>query len=294
MYGSSGTELPQPITVAPTTRANDRKKCKADTNGNCEPDTIEAVSGMMVAFGTGRNVARNDPESTNVHTLYSVLDNTRYRYIKDSNPKRLEIHPGKACQTSDGPKCINVPAPAPLGAGVDAAKLKKQTTTVVSGSQQATLGQDPLKATNWGSYNGWYLDLPSTGERLLKPLDFYDGTNILTVYSQVPAKGSNVFDASIESCETGSVDDERQYRTFINIMDGATPSIQLMAVADGIDDIMVRRQVRKGAHAMVTSKDKNTDLSSCVGDKCDATLLEKEELNRMPETTSRPSWRQMQ
>lgn len=295
VYGNSGTELPQPITVAPTTRANDRKKCELDTaTKECKANTSTPVGGMMVAFGTGRNVARNDPESTNVHTLYSVLDNTRYRYIKDSNPKRLEIHPGKACQTSDGPKCINVPAPAPLGAGVDAAKLKKQTTTVVSGSQQATLGQDPLKATNWGSYNGWYLDLPSTGERLLKPLDFYDGTNILTVYSQVPAKGSNVFDASIESCETGSVDDERQYRTFINIMDGATPSIQLMAVADGIDDIMVRRQVRKGAHAMVTSKDKNTDLSSCVGDKCDATLLEKEELNRMPETTSRPSWRQMQ
>ncbi len=40
-------------------------------------------------------------------------------------------------------------------------------------------------------------NLPSTGERLLKPLDFYDGTNILTVYSQVPAKGSNAFDASI-------------------------------------------------------------------------------------------------
>ena len=302
VYGSSGTELPQPITVAPTTRANDRKKCELDTATNeCKANTSTAVGGMMVAFGTGRNVARNDPESTNVNTLYSVLDNTRYHYKKDSSgkyttPKRLEIHPGKTCQTSDGPKCINVPAPAPLGAGVgvDVAKLKKQTTTVVSGSQQATLGQDPLKATNWGSYNGWYLDLPSTGERLLKPLDFYDGSNILTVYSQVPAKGSNVFDASIESCETGSVDDERQYRTFINIMDGATPSIQLMAVADGIDDIMVRRQVRKGAHAMVTSKDKNTDLSSCVGDKCDATLLEKEGLNRMPETTSRPSWRQMQ
>ena len=185
-----------------------------------------------------------------------------------------------------------MPAPEPLGAGV--ANLHQQTTTEVSGSQQATLGKAPLDAAKWNDKKGWYLDLPSTGERLLKPLDFYDGSNILTVYSQVPAKGSNVFDASIESCETGSVDDERQYRTFINIMDGATPSIQLMAVADGIDDIMVRRQVRKGAHAMVTSKDKNTDLSSCVGDKCDATLLEKEELNRMPETTSRPSWRQMQ
>ena len=67
-----------------------------------------------------------------------------------------------------------------------------------------------------------------------------------------------------------------------------------MAVADGIDDIMVRRQVRKGAHAMVTSKDKNTDIPSCVGDKCDATLPEKEDLNLPPLTTSRPSWRQMQ
>ncbi len=96
-----------------------------------------------------------------------------------------------------------------MGAGV--ANLHQQTTTVVSGSQQATLGKAPLDAAKWNDKNGWYLDLPSTGERLLKPLDFYDGTNILTVYSQVPAKGSNVFDASIESCETGSVDDERQH-----------------------------------------------------------------------------------
>lgn len=284
VYGSSGTPLPQPITVAPTTRANDRKKCEADTNGNCEPGTIEAVSGMMVAFGTGRNVARNDPESTNVHTLYSVLDNTRYRYKEGSNPKRLEVHDG-TCPPSLTCDPTKLPdPPKALGAGVDAAKLKKQTTTVVSGSQQATLGQDPLKATNWGSYNGWYLDLPSTGERLLKPLDFYDGSNILTVYSQVPAKGSNV-DATIESCEAGSVDDERQYRTFINIMDGATPSIQLMAVADGTTNIMVRRQVHKGAHAMITTKDKNKDID---------TRGEAETLNRMPETTSRPSWRQMQ
>ncbi len=74
----------QPITVAPTTRANDRKKCELDTATNeCKANTSTAVGGMMVAFGTGRNVARNDPESTNVHTLYSVLDNTRYRYKKE-------------------------------------------------------------------------------------------------------------------------------------------------------------------------------------------------------------------
>jgi type IV pilus assembly protein PilY1 len=287
VYGSSGTALPQPITVAPTVRANDRKKCELDTATNeCKANTTTAVGGMMVAFGTGRNVATEDQASTTVQTVYSVLDNTRYRYRAEASgvPKRLEIHPGKTCSTGDGENCLDVAAPKALGAGVTAAKLLKQTTTEVSGSQQATLGQDPLKATNWGSYNGWYLDLPSTGERLLKPLEFYDNTNILTVWSQVPAKGSNV-DATIESCEAGSVDDERQYRTFINIMDGATPSIQLMAVADGTTNIMVRRQVHKGAHAMITTKDKNKDID---------TRGEAETLNRMPETTSRPSWRQMQ
>ncbi len=286
VYGADGTELPQPITVAPTVRANDRTKCTAnEASGECEAGTTTAVGGMMVAFGTGRNVARNDPESTAVQTLYSVLDNTRYRYKNDSTPKRLEIHPGKTCGTGDGTGCIDVAAPQALGAGVETAKLLKQTTTEVSGDQQATLGQDPLKATNWGDYNGWYLDLPSTGERLLKPMEFYDGSNILTVYSQVPAKGSNVFDTSIESCESSSVDDERQYRTFINIMDGATPSIQLMAVADGTTDIMVRRQVHKGAHTLITAKDQIKDKD---------TRGEVENLNRMPETTSRPSWRQMQ
>ena len=287
VYGSSGTALPQPITVAPTVRANDRKKCELDTATNeCKANTTTAVGGMMVAFGTGRNVATEDQASTTVQTVYSVLDNTRYRYRAEASgvPKRLEIHPGKTCSTGDGENCLDVAAPKALGAGVTAAELLKQTTTEVSGSQQATLGQDPLKATNWGSYNGWYLDLPSTGERLLKPLEFYDNTNILTVWSQVPAKGSNV-DATIESCEAGSVDDERQYRTFINIMDGATPSIQLMAVADGTTNIMVRRQVHKGAHAMITTKDKNKDID---------TRGEAETLNRMPETTSRPSWRQMQ
>lgn len=286
-HGGSGTALPQPITVAPTVRANDRKKCELDTATNeCKANTTTAVGGMMVAFGTGRNVATEDQASTTVQTVYSVLDNTRYRYRAEASgvPKRLEIHPGKTCSTGDGENCLDVAAPKALGAGVTAAKLLKQTTTEVSGSQQATLGQDPLKATNWGSYNGWYLDLPSTGERLLKPLEFYDNTNILTVWSQVPAKGSNV-DATIESCEAGSVDDERQYRTFINIMDGATPSIQLMAVADDTTNIMVRRQVHKGAHAMITTKDKNKDID---------TRGEVETLNRMPETTSRPSWRQMQ
>lgn len=287
VLNSNGTNIPQPITVAPTVRANDRTMCDSDADGKCIAGTTTAVGGMMVAFGTGRNVARNDAESTAVQTLYSVLDNTRYRYraAVSGQPKRLEIHPGNDCAGAAANTCVTVPAPAALGTGVTAAKLLKQSTNEVSGDAMTTLNEDPLNAAKWKTHNGWYLDLPSTGERLLKPLEFYDNSNILTVWSQVPAKGSNIFDASIESCEAGSVDDERQYRTFINIMDGATPSIQLMTVPDGTTDILVRRQVHKGAHSMISSQNTNLDID---------TRGESESLKRMPETTSRPSWRQMQ
>ena len=284
-YGGSNRQLPQPITVAPTVRPNDRTACEADTDGSCKTGTSVTVGGMMVAFGTGRNVARTDAESNQVQTLYSVLDNTRYRYKEGSNPKRLEVHDGTCppSLTCDPNKLPD--APKALGAGVDAAKLLQQTTDTVAGDQMVTLNNDPLSATSWGEgYNGWYLDLPSIGERLLKPLEFYDGSNILVVYSQVPAKGSDI-DPNIETCEASSVDEERQYRTFINIMDGATPSIQLMAVIDGTTDIMVRRQVRKGAHSMISGKDKHMHIDA---------NHDVANLNDMPAPTSRPSWRQIQ
>ena len=34
---------------------------------------------------------------------------------------------------------------------------------------------------------GWYMDLPEVGERLLKSLELYDGSNVLLAYTQVPA-----------------------------------------------------------------------------------------------------------
>lgn len=276
-----GRTLPQPITVAPTIRANDRMM----TVGTGDAAKTVAVGGMMVAFGTGRNVARTDAENGNVQTLYSVLDNARYRYRSSSTPKRLEIHPGNSCSSGTA-NCVPVPAPAALGTGVDAANLVAQTISQVTGQDYASLTTNrPLNLSNWAVKNGWYLDFPMVSERLLKPIDFYDGTNILTVYSQVPAKGADI-DPNVETCDAGSVDEERQYRTFINIMDGAAPSVQLMTFA-GIptNTILARTKVHKGAHSMITQGDKNLDID---------TKDNVETLNRMPETTSRPSWRQMQ
>jgi len=86
-------------------------------------------------------------------------------------------------------------------------------------------------------------------------MDFYDASNLLTVWSQVPAKGSNV-DPDVESCESTSVDGERQYRTFVNIMDGKRPSVQIVDMNkdnkyDSADAGVSRKKVAKGPHSII-------------------------------------------
>jgi len=303
--GSSARNNVQPITVAPTVRANDRKKClEFQTVGgikSCKADKVEAVGGMMVSFGTGRNVTTDDPNSVEVQTLYSVLDNTRYqlRYA-DETKKQLKVCTFSGC-----------PTPAALGTGVTTAGLVKRSiaaanisgTSAVAGAGRivedvALYETDDTQAKYWlTAKNGWYMDLPAVGERLLKNMEMYDNTNILMVYSQVPAKGSDV-DVTKESCESTSVDLERQYRTMLNIMDGAKPSIQLIdAAGNGSysaadNDNASRVQVEKGSHSQIASSETvMLDVSTCRGDKC--LRDDAERILRMPEQSLRPSWRQL-
>lgn len=283
----------QPISAAPTARANDRQMV---IGTGASAKTLN-VGGMMVAFGTGRNITKDDPSSVDVQTLYSVLDNTRYRQVTSPLGKRLEVHPGSG--SCPGPSCI--PVPTALGTGVASAKLaKREFLDIDSGAYGAIDEKDLLDKTTWANWNGWYLDLPAVGERLLKPYDFYDASNLLTVWSQVPAKGSNV-DPDVESCESTSVDSERQYRTFVNIMDGKAPSIAivdknkdgkfLMSSGDGATTTqglvsISRAKVAKGPHSIIR-KDKfeNVDIDA---------KNNKENLAAMPEESLRPSWRQIQ
>jgi type IV pilus assembly protein PilY1 len=274
----------QPITAAPTVSANDRTM----TVGTGPTAKNVAVGGMMVAFGTGRNVDKADASSVAVQSLYSVLDNTRYRVVTPTvGNKYVEVHPGGGTCPS-GADCVL--APMALGEGVATAKLAQQKITELAGGNFATVDVvDELKQSTWKDYNGWYLDLPAVGERLLKPMEFYDGSNILAVYSQVPAKGSNV-DPNVESCESVAVDGERQYRTLVNIMDGKRPTVQIVDMnGDGIynlttDQGVSRAAVSKGSHNLITKGNRIIDID---------TKNVKTALARMPEQTLRPSWRQV-
>lgn len=288
----------QPITAAPTVRANDRTM----TIGTGSSAKTLSVGGMMIAFGTGRNVTKADENDSNVQSLYSVLDNTRYRVVDTTKGKRLQVHPGAGTCPS-GSDCI--PAPVPLGVGVVNAKLAAQKITAVDANYATVDITDELKKDTWVNFNGWYMDLPAVGERLLKPMEFYDGSNVLAVYSQVPAKGSDI-DPNVESCESNTVDEERQYLTLVNIMDGKRPTVQILdsdkngtfytppgggspvCTTCGDDKSVSRASVTKGSHTLIKKE---------TGDKCQNRDIDAKgngfNMQCMPEQSLRPSWRQL-
>ena len=280
--------VPQPITVAPTAVPNDRKM---EVGSGTSKTTVD-VGGMMVSFGTGRNVSTQDPSDINVQSLYSVLDNTRYRTVNTSKGKRIEVHPGGGtCTPIPQPNCA--PAPQALGTGVVNAKLVKRSVTDSSSGEYGTMdtiaSSDVLDETTWKSKNGWYMDFPAIGERLLKNTSLYDNSNILMVFSQIPAKGSNKA-SDKESCDAVSPDEERQFMTMVNIMDGKKPSVQIMdingdSLFDALDNNANRMKISKGSNMVIsTGKDTNTLIDN--NDK-------KKVLARLPEQSMRPSWRQL-
>ena len=273
--------LVQPITVPPTVRPNDRQK-KAGSGANA---VMVNVGGMMVSFGTGRNLTKADEQSKAMQTLYSVLDNTRYVEVKTSLGKRLQVATkGGTCTPIPGPDCV--PEPTPLG-DVATAKLAKREVTDLKGG---TAGTTKISETlDWTVHNGWYQDFPTTGERLLKPLEYYDGSNILTVWSQVPAQGSQTT-ATEETCENSTVDKERQYLTFINVMDGTLPSVQLIdlngdGAFDSGDENANRRQVSAGAHNILSKSGSENEDIDADG--------KRTKLAKLPEKSLRPTWRQL-
>lgn len=279
----------QSITALPIVRPNDRSM----TVGTGNKATTVAVGGMTVAFGTGRNLTSNDRRTDitqPVQTLYSVLDNTRYRMKSDKSS--LEVHPGAGDCTSAPATCV--PTPAQVGTIANNGEpLAKQTITTVSGDDATVNATQELKKETWKDYKGWYLDLPFTGERLLKPMQFYDGSNILAVYSESPSGTKNSESDNInESCVPVKVDTSAgsQFRTFVNIMDGKIPSVQLVdtdgnGVYNSADNKVARVAVKTGTPVLITKRDRIADLTGGGG--------ARDTLNRMPEQSMRPSWRQL-
>lgn len=260
-YTANGSASSQPITAPPVVKTNDR-----------------GIGGLMVAFGTGRNLTEGDRTDVSKQTIYSVLDNTRY---KISGTKVV----------------IDTDAATPTAVGTGVSNLVEQTltsTTALAGSGASAtrkfwnLSQNVVNYTGTGAKKGWYFHLPETGERILDAMTFFDGSNILEVISEVPGSGGNL---DVESCDPPSKP-TLKYRTFLNIMDGKKPSVQIIDLnGDGYFNAAASQD--KGVSRMTAS----TEESRFSGDKTEKRSGSdgvNDDLAKMPEQPMRPSWRQLQ
>ncbi|WP_418515018.1 pilus assembly protein [Delftia sp. PS-11] len=277
------------ITTAPVVRVNSRKVTLPPGRGQDQ----SVAEGMMIAFGTGRNLTPSDPDDDTPGAIYSVLDPTRYKQVEGS---RVEPCTTVSVHASD--ECYNTATLVPWTireSELATLSVDRQSTTE---GQQASADRTFWKVSGDGANvgllekPGWRFDLPEAGERLLKPLGFFDHSNILTIYSQIPARTppATTTGATQESCAL-PVENERQFLTLLNILDGKRPSVQIMDTnGDGIysaaDQGMHRMSIPRGAQSQVIRKDDRIVLQGGDG--------EQSVLARMPEQPVRPSWRQLQ
>lgn len=297
--GSTTRDQVQPITAPPIAQVNDRTM---EVGSGVNKKEV-AIGGMMVAFGTGRNLTAEDRRTDiaqNVQTLYSVLDNTRY--CKRGTSKLLKAYVDASDCTI--PPQTDVPLSTPLESN---AKLAQQTIATVSGDYQTVDATQALNKTNWKDYKGWYLDLPGAGERLLRPMQFYDGSNILAIYTQSPAGTKSAANDNInESCVDTKVDTSagNQWRTLINIMDGKNPSVPLVDingddVFNSSDGNVSRIVVKEGTPVLVTNDKNVLDYTGGSagggggGGNPAGDPPPPVKGARMPERSIRPSWRQL-
>lgn len=282
--GSSPTAsrtLRQPITAPPAVRANDRQRVTIDPAGGNERVT---VGGMLVAFGTGRSLTRQDSGNTAVQSIYSILDNTRYKLLADSRVQPCLGDSG----TDSGCKLPAGQRPGPVSGIGELAKraVSHQTQGVLD---HGIWRVDATTDLDWIRHKGWYMDLPLSGERLLKPMSFYDGSNILAIYSQIPARSTKLPGPTASPPDACGVSEESQFLTLMNIMDGKRPSVPLMdsngdGVYDAADQEASRTNVSRGSQTLLNKG------HHAIGYDADG---RRHVLARMPEQSLRPSWRQM-
>jgi len=182
-----------PITAAPSVRR-----------------TTEA-GGLMVAFGTGRNVSTTDADDLAVQSVYAVLDKTQYSNVGG----RIKICTSSTEAGCDHMQAGQTPDPVDNGRTDLVAQSLGARTTDAGRTYWALDSRD----VDYSRKRGWYLDLTGrdqSGERLLKSITFMNGGETLEILTQIPAKGA-VEGAATESCEGVSPQSERQFFTRMHI-----------------------------------------------------------------------------
>lgn len=196
----SGTAVP--LYVAQDT-ATTRQPITTAPQWATHPD-----GGLMLAFGTGRELTQADRTTNSVQTLYAVRDNT--------------VFAPSATPMMSGGTVIS-------GGRTD---LVAQTLTSTMTINQQQFGKTSANVVNYSggsAKRGFYLEFPALGERAV-----YNGgklsDRLIYIRSRIPAVG-NQNSSNEETCEPNATAAE-EYFTVLDIVTGA-PSTKKVFDTDG-------------------------------------------------------------
>jgi type IV pilus assembly protein PilY1 len=184
-----------------------------DRAGAAQPITgapmvmVHPRGGLMVAFGTGRNLTDADPASTSPQTLYAIWD----RNAVPVGPTGLRSATAFSGRTALVAQTVGDP-------------VQHEGTSYWKTSANAVdyTGSPPAKL-------GWFLDYPGAGERTLANASVLFG-NLLLVWSSIPRTGAPVDE---ESCTPGGRS-EQGWGYALDILTGRPPR-NLFDVVDAND-----------------------------------------------------------
>jgi len=202
-YFPIGSGTATPLYVAQDT-ANTRQPITTAPQWATHPD-----GGLILAFGTGREMTLQDRTTNSVQTLYAVRDDTTFA------PSSTPMMSGGTVITG----------------GRSSLVAQTLTTTVTINQQQ--FGKTTANVVNYtgtGAKRGWYLDFPVLGERAV----FNGGKlsdRLIYVRSRVPAVG-NQNGTEEETCEPNATA-AAEYMTVVDILSGAPPSSKVFDTDGG-------------------------------------------------------------
>ncbi len=183
---------------------------------------LHPKGGIMLAFGTGRNVTDTDPASVGTDTMWGVWDNS-------------------AIDVSATPVTFTDPSLGVVNAGSDTSRPTTlvQQTHALAGTE-APVGTETVGkvfydvsrngvvyTTDATTKRGWYLDWPVAGLRVLHNPVIFKGERIL-VQSTVPQSGSAV---AGETCTPTSLP-EKTFVSVFNMFSGNPSQTQVFTPID--------------------------------------------------------------
>lgn len=206
------------------------------------------AGGLMLAFGTGRALTVADRADRQVQTVYGIRD--------DTPSGRRPGHGRGAVLT-----------------GRD--RLVTQTLRSDDAAQGfGTVSSHQVTYTGSQGRDGWFLDLPVAGERVLQNPGWFEG-DLIDIWSAVPATSDDAGGSAVQ-----------RFLTTIDIIHGAAPQSVLYLDAPSATSGQASR-VETGASIGIRSDNEETGLSA-------PNTAAAPVRQRLGKVMRRASWRQMQ